>query len=111
MDGGPLTRLKRKMTIENLWIYVLACLSDGPTYAYDIKKRISRCFGFTPSTITLYSVVYRLRKEGLIRESRNGCKTYELTGSGKKALEEAVKFMEENAKRIKNKVKQQPKKC
>ena len=103
MSGVPLSRLKRKMTVENLWVYVLACLSDGSTYAYDIKKRISKCFGFTPSTITLYSVVYRLRREGLIRGRNDGCKTYELTDEGRKALKEAVKFMEESAERIRDK--------
>jgi len=61
MIGGPLTRLKRKMAVENLWVYVLATLSDGPTYAYGIKKRISRSFGFSSSTITLYSIVYQVK--------------------------------------------------
>ncbi len=103
MYGGPVLRLKRKMTVENLWMYVLAALSDGPTYAYDIRKRIARDFGFKPSTITLYSVVYRLKREGLIKESGDGVKVYEVTDEGIEALKEGVRFIEESTKRIKDK--------
>ncbi|MCD6324475.1 MAG: PadR family transcriptional regulator [Desulfurococcales archaeon] len=91
------------MTVENLWMYVLAALSEGPTYAYDIRKRIARDFGFKPSTITLYSVVYRLKREGLIRERGDGFKVYEVTDEGVEALREGVRFIEENARRIREK--------
>jgi PadR family transcriptional regulator PadR len=101
--GGPVVRLRRKLTVENLWLYVLAVLCDGPTYAYDIRKRIVREFGFKPSTITLYSVVYRLKREGLIREVDDGGKVYEVTEDGIKSLRDAVKFIEDNANKIKKK--------
>ncbi len=103
MYGGPVVRLKRKLTVENLWMYVLAVLCDGPTYAYDIRKRIVREFGFKPSTITLYSVVYRLKREGLIREIDDGVKVYEVTDDGVKSLKDAVKFIEDSTSKIKKK--------
>ena len=105
MNGGPVSRLKRKMTVENLWVYVLAALSEGPTYAYDVKKRIVRDFGFKPSTITLYSVIYRLKKEGLIKQVNNGIKLYEVTDDGYEALNQAINFIENNMTKIKEKLK------
>ncbi len=105
MNDGPVTRLKRKMTVENLWMYVLAALSEGPTYAYDVKKRIHKEFGFKPSTITLYSVIYRLKREGLIKQVGDGNKFYEVTDEGYEALNQAVTFMESNVSKIKKHIK------
>ncbi|MCD6084233.1 MAG: PadR family transcriptional regulator [Desulfurococcales archaeon] len=96
-----LVRLNRKLTVENLWLYVLACLVNGPTYAYDIRRRIRRVFGFNPSTITLYTVIYKLSREGLVRVAKEQPKTYEITEEGRRTLEEAVKFVEKNINRIK----------
>jgi len=96
-----LVRLNRKLTVENLWLYVLACLMNGPTYAYDVRRRIRKMFGFNPSTITLYTVIYKLSREGLVRVAKEQPKTYEITEEGKKTLEEAVRFVEKNINRIK----------
>ncbi|MEM1686466.1 MAG: helix-turn-helix transcriptional regulator [Zestosphaera sp.] len=98
----PLIRLKRKLTIENLWIYVIASLMIKPTYAYHVRKLIKEFFGFSPTTITLYSVIYRLKKSGLIKEELvSGERIYKPTEEGIKELEEALSFMEQTIKRLK----------
>ncbi|MEO3993091.1 MAG: helix-turn-helix transcriptional regulator [Desulfurococcaceae archaeon TW002] len=98
----PLIRLKKKLTIENLWIYVIASLMIKPTYAYHVRKLINEFFGFSPTTITLYSVIYRLKKSGLIKEDLvAGEKVYKPTDEGVKELEEAISYMEQMIKRLK----------
>lgn len=98
----PLVRLKRKLTTENLWIYVIASLMIEPTYAYHVRKLINEFFGFSPTTITLYSVIYRLKKSGLIKEELvSGEKIYKPTDEGIKELERAISYMEQTVKRLK----------
>ncbi|MEM0014610.1 MAG: PadR family transcriptional regulator [Zestosphaera sp.] len=98
----PLYRLKRKLTVENLWIYVIASLMIEPTYAYRVKKLINEFFRFNPTTITLYSVIYRLAKSGLIKEETvSGEKIYRPTREGIEELEEAVLLMEDLVSRLK----------
>lgn len=98
----PLIRLKRKLTIENLWVYVIASLMIKPTYAYHVRKLINEFFGFSPTTITLYSVIYRLKKSGLIEEELvSGERIYRPTEEGVKELEEAISYMEQMVKRLK----------
>ncbi|MEB3851385.1 MAG: PadR family transcriptional regulator [Desulfurococcales archaeon] len=86
--GKPLARLQRKLTVEILWIYVLAVLaSRGPTYAYNVRRLISEIFGFKPSTVTLYTVIYRLEREGLIAKEGG---EYAITDSGRAALSRGI---------------------
>lgn len=98
----PLTRLKRKLTVENLWVYVIASLMIKPTYAYRVRKLINELFGFSPTTITLYSVIYRLKKNGLIEEEFvSGERIYKPTEEGVKELLEAISYLEQMIKRLK----------
>ena len=91
-ETPALQRLRRKTTVETLWLYVLAVLAvEGPTYPYRIRKLIQERFGFKPSTVTLYTVVYRMEREGLL-ERREG--EYAPTERGLRALEEAVDYLE-----------------
>ena len=100
-ERKALERLKRKLTVENLWLYVIASLLKGPTYAYDVRKRIRELFGFDPSPITLYAVVYRLRRDGFIKVISEQPKTYSVTEEGIKTLKEALKIIEENVSKLK----------
>ncbi len=97
-----LNRLRRKITVENLWMYVIASLLKGPTYAYDVKKRIRELFGFEPSTITLYAVIYSLKREGLIKVVSEQPKTYGVTDEGIEALEAALGLLEDNLNKLKS---------
>jgi DNA-binding PadR family transcriptional regulator len=80
----------------------MAILIKEPTYAYDVKKKIRKSFGFNPSTITLYTVIYRLNKEGLIRMRSSEPKVYEVTEAGKKAYVKAVKYLETSVNKLKS---------
>ncbi|MCE4617659.1 MAG: PadR family transcriptional regulator [Desulfurococcales archaeon] len=92
-DTKALQRLKRKLTIENLWIYVIAVLvEEGPTYGYDIKKRIATRFGFKVSPVTLYTVLYRMEREGLL-EKEGGY--YKPTKIGREAYTRALEYIAE----------------
>ncbi len=91
-DEKPLRRLKRKLTVETLWLYVLAALSaHGPTYAYNVKKLIQEMFGFKPSTATLYTVIYRLERGGYLK---NVGGEYSVTPKGAQLLREGLEFLE-----------------
>jgi len=63
-------RLVRKLTHENLWIYILTLLKDGPLYGYEVRRMIEERFGFRPGQVTSYIVLYRLEKAWYIRVSR-----------------------------------------
>ncbi|MEM2136566.1 MAG: PadR family transcriptional regulator [Candidatus Methanomethylicia archaeon] len=87
-------RLVRKLTKENLWLYVISVLRGGPMYGYAIKKAIVEKFGFKPPTITVYAVIYKMVMEGLIEKFIDGGTTYyRLTGKGLTLFERARDFI------------------
>ncbi len=90
-------RLVRKLTVEVLWLYVAkVLLVSKPLKAYEIKKKIVEIFGIKPQTMTTYTVIYRMSREGLVRPLKlNGDVVYELTEAGRREFEEAVRFIDE----------------
>lgn len=91
-----LRRLQNKITKENLWIYILNLLKNGPLYAYEVREKIKKKFGFEPATITVYMVLYKLEKEGLVIKEKSNegpRKYYSLTEKGIKALEEGINLL------------------
>lgn len=91
-----LRRLKNKITKENLWMYILNLLKNGPLYGYEVRKKIKEKFGFEPATITVYMVLYKMEKEGLVmkeKASKAQRKYYLITEKGIKTLEEGVNFL------------------
>lgn len=94
-ESRAFERLVRKLTVEVLWLYVArVILSSGPLRAYDVKKRISESFGIEPRTMTTYTVVYRMVREGLLRPVRvDGDVLYELTERGRAEFERALEFL------------------
>ncbi len=97
-----LKRFFKIVTVGCLWMYVIAALAKGPTYAYDIRKRIKEIFGFTPSTITLYVAVYNLRRLGLIKVVSEEPKIYAVTDKGINILNKAINYLEVNLSKMKN---------
>ena len=100
-------RLVRKLTVENLWLYVLSLLKEGPLYGYEVAKRIEERFGFKPGRVTCYIVLHKLQSEGLIASVGTGAdsegpqrKYYILTKEGEKALEIAKGFLKGLAERL-----------
>lgn len=101
-DTVPLERLKKKMTKEVMWLYILRLLLERPMYAYEIKKQIQDRFEWEAATVTSYVVFYRLKKEGYVdtewvesKEGRPNRKYYAITERGKTLFEDGRKFLEE----------------
>ena len=102
-------RLVKKLTVENLWIYILSSLRIGQKYGYEIGRYIEKKYGFRPGKVTSYVVLYRLAKEGLVilkEEKKDGFgpprKYYMVTKKGLKALKKGEKFLEIVLDRIKH---------
>jgi len=98
--GTAYQRLVRKLTIENLWLYVMSILKKEPLYGYEIGEKIGKNFGFKPGKVTCYMVLYKLKSEGLITTKtipgNSGGpqrKYYIITPEGEKALEKAKRFL------------------
>jgi DNA-binding PadR family transcriptional regulator len=71
-------------------------------YAYEIDKTLKDRFGFSPATITVYVVLYKMENEGLIRVDketsilgRPSRKYYCITDKGVKTLDLGQKFLKE----------------
>ncbi|AFK51093.1 transcriptional regulator, PadR-like family [Thermogladius calderae 1633] len=98
-----LERLKRKLTVENLWLYVIRVLLDSPSpmRAYDVRKQIKSRFNINPPAITVYTVVYRMNREGLIARVTGGDETYyKVTEKGVEAFNQGLKFLEETLRAL-----------
>ncbi len=86
-DSKPLVRLKRSLTTENLWLYILSTLKGERTYAYALNSQIQERFGWRPGLITSYIVFYKLESEGLITSKYDERrKYYEITRKGREEL-------------------------
>jgi DNA-binding PadR family transcriptional regulator len=102
MHSDPLSRLKELNTKENLWIYVLNILRDGPTHAYTIREEIRKRYGFRPGTMTAYKVLYGLKVRDLVAKKLEGRKkVYSITAKGKRELDKARKFYQDTAQLLK----------
>ncbi|HDO20509.1 MAG: PadR family transcriptional regulator [archaeon GB-1867-097] len=88
-------RLVRKLTKENLWLYVISVLKEKTMYGYEVKKNIKSKFNFSPSTVTVYAVLYRMLREGLIRKVNiDGVTYYTTTEKGLELFNKARRFIE-----------------
>lgn len=87
--GVALDRLRRG-AIESC---VLALLRGGPAYSYDVVTALASVDGMVTSEGTIYPLLSRLRREGLVRtqwhESPHGPprRYYALTPAGEHAVE------------------------
>jgi len=100
-------RLIRKLTKENLWLYILKMLSEKSMYAYEIKKALKERFHITPATVTVYVILHKMRMENLIRVGKSVAVFgrpdriyYEITEKGIKTLNQGRRFLEETIKKI-----------
>ena len=93
--------LKESLTRNNLWIYVLSALEEGPASPGEIRKKVQAEHDFSPAAITFYSVLYKLRKEGLVqRKSDEFRSAYEVTAAGRAELSKAVELLEKVRKSV-----------
>lgn len=101
------TRLLNKITKGNLWLYILKILMIRSMYAYEINKKIKEKFGFSTATVTVYVVLYKMRKEGLIQmgdeklvPGRPIRRYYVITDVGKENLLKSVKLLKDTIRRL-----------
>ena len=100
-------RLVKNLTIDLLWIWVLKLLKEGPKYAYQLKQEIQERFGFSPATVTNYTILYLLEREGLVEktEMRNSDeridrKYYIITKFGEEVMKEAELYLKQTYKKL-----------
>jgi len=83
----PLLRLKRSLTIDNLWLYILSLLSKKEMHAYAVLSEMEKRYGWKPGLVTPYVVLYKLEEEGYITgHDRERRRYYRITKKGKEAL-------------------------
>jgi len=77
-------------------------LMDRPMYAYEINKTLHGRFGFSTATITVYVVLYKMQREGLIQiaEEKAGMgkparKYYQITNHGYHEYQDGIHFLED----------------
>ena len=97
----PVARLSHSLTHGNIWLATLSLMKKKKVYAYALPDEISRAFGYSPSKLMVYFVLYKLEDEKLISSKFEGRrKYYELTTTGKKALLDGKKKLSDLSKKL-----------
>jgi len=100
-DSKALRRLKDKLTKENLWLYVIKELAQKPMYAYQVKVTLKEKYGINAATVTVYTVLYRMEREGLITKIRSDeHELYKPTDKGLEQFEKGLAFLREVVERL-----------
>lgn len=100
-ETRPIRRLRRHLTIENLWLYVLSLIRRKECYAYTLPDEIEKGYGFRPSRVMVYIVLHMLEGEGLIKaKQKERRKYYELTEKGKETLAEAKRQLKSLSEKL-----------
>jgi DNA-binding PadR family transcriptional regulator len=90
-----IVRLKRKLGVELLWIYLLSMLKNKTSHAYVLRKEIEQKFGFLPGNVSVYVVLYKLQDRGFVKSKQDGNRSvYNITTKGKNLLKEAKKELQ-----------------
>ncbi|NHW45259.1 MAG: PadR family transcriptional regulator, partial [Candidatus Verstraetearchaeota archaeon] len=92
-DSRALKRLKDKLTKENLWLYIVKELAEEPMYAYKVKVVLRERYNINVATVTVYTVLYRMEREGLITKVKGDNTMYRVTERGLEQLNKAIEFM------------------
>ena len=89
-----LEHLHESITKQNLWLYILALLRDSSASPPEIKEAVRVRFGFSPAKITFYSVLYKLRREGLVEKITDSFRSrYRITEKGDGALDDGIRLL------------------
>jgi DNA-binding PadR family transcriptional regulator len=102
----PSERLRRSMTSDNLWLYILTLLKNKEMYPYEIREKIRDRFGFLPGNVTAYIVLEKLKAGGYVKIGRKekigGPERayYKITQKGKTELGKAGKIFGEISKKL-----------
>lgn len=102
-EARALDRLRRKLTVENLWLYIMRSLIEAgePLSGYDIKVRLRERFGINPPAITVYTVIYRMVREGLLGKVDGSSGTrYVPREKGLHAFDKALDFLKQTYSKL-----------
>ena len=101
-ETAAIQRLQKKLTKENLFMYILRLLQDKEHYGYELREEIKKRFGFTMATVTSYVILYRMEKEKLVIATKKSSprgrpdrKYYEITEKGSQVMIEAKSILHE----------------
>ena len=93
-DSPEMGRLRKSLTTETLWIWILTLLARKPSHAYVLRKEIRDEFGFLPGNVTCYKVLYFLSKGGYVKSRESGRKRiYFVTEKGRNELVKAKEYL------------------
>ncbi|MBN1941249.1 MAG: PadR family transcriptional regulator [Candidatus Diapherotrites archaeon] len=94
-------RLREKLSVELLWVYILSILRTKPMHAYALRSEVEKRFDFLPGNVSAYVVLYKLKSRGFVSGKKDGTRTvYSITARGKELLKEAEKELAERQKLI-----------
>ena len=107
LSKRPLDRLKKSVTHDNLWIYILKVLKEEKTmHAYELNKKIEQRFGFKPGNVTAYLVLKRLELNGYVKKVKSTKSlgpqrnNYTITEKGAKELKAALPLLKNITKKL-----------
>ena len=98
-----INRLADKLTKANLWMYILKILleKEEGIYGYEIKKDIEEQFGFQPATVSGYVILYKMKRDDLVRiewktvnTGKPNRKYYKITERGINTLKQAKLYLQ-----------------
>ena len=96
-----ITRLEKHTKINNIWLYILSLLKNKKLHAYTLNQEINEKFGFKPSRIMIYLVLYKLESEKLITSKlKERRKYYSITSKGRTELKKGKKYLMELSKKL-----------
>jgi DNA-binding PadR family transcriptional regulator len=97
-----LDHLRETLTKGNLWLYVLTILRERESASPgELKRAVEEYYGFSPAAITFYAVLYKLRREGLVkRSSREFRSGYSITQRGLSELEKAREMLDQVSRKL-----------
>jgi DNA-binding PadR family transcriptional regulator len=85
-------RLRAKLSVDLLWIYILGIIKEKPMHAYALRREIEKRFGFLPGNVSAYVVLYKLHGRGFVSSKEQGNRTvYSVTSKGTELFKEAEK--------------------
>ena len=100
-NSREMLRLKRKLSVEVLWIYLLSILKDKPLHAYALRKSVSQRFGFLPGNVSAYVVLYNLESRGFVSTKKDSNRVvYTITDKGSALLDAAEKELRDTIKKL-----------
>lgn len=99
----PLRRLRKKTTIENLWLYLLAELQKGDQHPYALIKIIQDKYGFNPGKVLPYVVLKKLEKDKFVKSySKSNRHYYKITDKGRNLFMKGLCYLENLTNSLEN---------